>query len=582
MKYMTKNTKKFLRATLIVVAGFSLTIPFTLHHINVNNKTINLSNSSLKQENNNEEILGYFDGMYLDKLSITALDWLNLEVILESDWFDAHNVIQIGPEVNLDQEVGIAPFLDTNIRSIYIPSRIQVIGEYSFMNSTIEHLNFEENSNLEFINDFAFKNTMELLEINLPSSIKKIGIETFSSSSVETVDFGENSQLKIIKAGAFKNSKLANINIPDSVLEIEEEVFLNIPTLLGKNISMPNKLKGDNPHQAKYGLTQEQWDLINWRIIPFQGEVLTAEEVINIGWTMKDSITLSDWDTYAYNVKKIDHFTFENSNITSIEIPIEITIIGDYAFSNTTQLSIIKINPISELTSIGNNAFENSAITSIEIPNNVNFIGENTFINTNSLTLVTLPYDLYVVKDPETPKYGLTREQWDSILLNAIPNQGMICEIIAEELLKENNNVITWDKISFYDGIEEEAFRDTNITEIIINYKEGFTIGRNAFAETDLLNNIELSAMYKDIIDELGFSKTQINNIKYPLNDSAETPESNNVGLVAGVLITLAVGFVGFLYGKNKKIKKSLATAELLLEAQISSTNITKIYSKDD
>ncbi|MGL5732459.1 MAG: leucine-rich repeat protein [Metamycoplasmataceae bacterium] len=577
-----------------------------------------------------------FKGEVLTNQTVEDLGWVNNDSITLTDW------ALLAPHVTtIDSEA----FINHELTMIELPNRITTINDGAFRNTHKLHtVTISPSSELTTINDNAFENS-GITTLDLPNSITHIGEDVFKDTTSlpgadikmlitlrknsstphygftqeqwnvidwqvlkfngeiltksDVIDLGWSITDKItlddwallatnvtaIEDWAFEDLNLTSIEIPNKVTTIGDQVFKNNQLLTGANIEMLVQLRKNSttPH---YGLTQEQWDSINWRIIPFQGEILTAEEMINIGWTMKDSISLSDWDTYAYNVKEIDHFTFEDLNITSIEIPIKITSIGDYAFRNTTRLSIIKINPISELESIGHNAFESSAITTIEIPAKVTFIGENAFTNTNSLTSITLPYDLYVAMDPEIPNYGLSREQWDSITLNDIPNEGMICEIIAKELLRENNNAITWVKISTYDGIEEEAFKDTDISEITINYKEGFTIGKNAFAETDQLTNIKLSISYKPLVEELGFSQTQMNVIKYTSNDNPLVPGANNsttgiiVGSVAGVLTFIAVGLAGFLYFKNKKMKKSLATAELMLEAQIN-TNTLKVDSED-
>ena len=80
-------------------------------------------------------------------------------------------------------------------------------------------------------------------------------------------------------------------------------------------------------------------------------------------------------------------------SIASVIIENGVTAIGNYAFSEMTNLSAVSIP--NSVTKIGENAFESSsALNSIVIPNSVTSIGNSTFSGCTGLSKVTLPNSL--------------------------------------------------------------------------------------------------------------------------------------------------------------------------------------------
>jgi len=78
-----------------------------------------------------------------------------------------------------------------------------------------------------------------------------------------------------------------------------------------------------------------------------------------------------------------------NSALTSVSIPNSVKTIGDYAFTNATSLSTVRIG--NHVASIGISAFDgNSALTRVSIPNSVKTIGDYAFRANNALTSLTI------------------------------------------------------------------------------------------------------------------------------------------------------------------------------------------------
>jgi hypothetical protein len=92
----------------------------------------------------------------------------------------------------------------------------------------------------------------------------------------------------------------------------------------------------------------------------------------------------------SYLVTSIGILAFHNSAVlTSITIPDSVTIIGPAAFQSCNNLSIINLNPTSDLTIISQAAFAQTLLTSLSIPDAVTIIGISAFQSCYGLTTVT-------------------------------------------------------------------------------------------------------------------------------------------------------------------------------------------------
>ena len=80
---------------------------------------------------------------------------------------------------------------------------------------------------------------------------------------------------------------------------------------------------------------------------------------------------------------------YQNSNVNSIHIGSNVTSIGDYAFAGCVNLTSINIP--NSVTLIGTEAFDSSGLTSITIPDSVTSIGGSAFSGCSDLISVTLP-----------------------------------------------------------------------------------------------------------------------------------------------------------------------------------------------
>jgi predicted outer membrane repeat protein len=87
----------------------------------------------------------------------------------------------------------------------------------------------------------------------------------------------------------------------------------------------------------------------------------------------------------------IGYLAFEDSGVTSINIPNTVTTIGGGAFRRATNLTTVTFENGSRLTSIESAAFERTAIASITLPDTLTSLGNYAFWRNSALTSITIP-----------------------------------------------------------------------------------------------------------------------------------------------------------------------------------------------
>ncbi|MGL6125356.1 MAG: leucine-rich repeat protein [Metamycoplasmataceae bacterium] len=439
-----------------------------------------VSESVTDTETSNTRI---FEGWSLDRDAIYFLGWETKTVITLEDWKNAPNIVEIGNENSTHHS---APFFNHSfLEKIEIPKRIKKIGTYAF---------------------------------GFSDRITKLG-------PLKEVIFENGSQLEFIGFFSFEHASLTSIIIPDSVTHIRSLAF-DDNTLL-TNITMPPRLRGAALYTPEYGLTQQQWDNIDWLHL---GKMLTLNEVISLGWDKKKRITLQDWRDDAPNVAWIGesdnskNTPFEGNKILEfIVIPHHIESIGFGAFLYADKLQGVEFQRNSQLKEISKYAFEGTAITSINIPHTVNSINYGAFANIHSLNGSQVSMSGKLNGNSVTALYGFTQQQWDninwtpfrfegttltkgSVISNGWAKKSNISladwrdwapniNQVGEQNLDIENSPFANNKIlksislpSTVTLIGNNAFIGSSVSSINFENSGLLTIGNNAFENSDLLD----------------------------------------------------------------------------------------------
>lgn len=167
-------------------------------------------------------------------------------------------------EESLLEVVGELSFYGcTRLNTIIIPKNVKSIGRSAFSNCIeLESVFFENESKLDKIVTGTFENCLKLLSITIPKNV--ISIESFSLSGCKSLSSitvsNENTVyrsetdcvieikteklvvasinsetpcgVKIIGKGVFASRSMEKVEIPDSVVKIEDEAFLSCSALI--------------------------------------------------------------------------------------------------------------------------------------------------------------------------------------------------------------------------------------------------------------------------------------------------------------------------------------------------------------
>ena len=256
-------------------------------------------------------------------------------------------------------------FSYTNIKSIVLPEGTTSIGNSAFLQCT------------------------SLAGISLPSKVTTIGNRAFSdctSLSAITVPSGVNS----IGEDAFRYCRrLISISLPEGIEEIKSYTFGDCENL--ETITLPKSLTAVHQNAfsncklntVQYNGTQDQWSSLLPNIAeegnePLFCASLSYEEESNSDTSVTNgTIEGSDGTSLSWNLLESGLLTISGNGVIPdypdaestpwhenlaevkvLKITGNITEIGDYAFSECTNLKYIDLSSARNISSIGTHAFD--------------------------------------------------------------------------------------------------------------------------------------------------------------------------------------------------------------------------------
>ena len=248
--------------------------------------------------------------------------------------------------------------------------------------------------------DDLFKSLIDrsITSLVVPDGTEILRPEAFSGCSNITSLTLPNS-LKIIHNGALTGLHgVTTLVIPDSVKRIESSSSYPNTTTSLTSLTLGSGLEyiGNNAFYNRTNLTSITCLATT---PPTLGTNTNAFDNTNNCpiYVPEDSVDAykAAWTKYADRIQAMpqDNTLFNSivdRSVTSINIPNNVTSIGNYAFSNCSSLTSINIP--SGVTSIGQYAFDTcSALTSVNIPSSITSIGQSAFSGCSSLTSVNIP-----------------------------------------------------------------------------------------------------------------------------------------------------------------------------------------------
>lgn len=271
------------------------------------------------------------------------------------------------------QQIDEYAFACCFIESIIIPCHVKIIGKNAFQSCPyLSKVDFSNNSELQMIEDYSFEST-NIVGITIPSHVKRIGISAFSSCfKLKKVEFPIDSELEIIEKHAFGNTIIESLKIPSTVVELKDG-WCSWTSGLNSVIICEGNQRYKN---YKEGIVVGKESL----------ESKEFNELIFVNRNVR-SLKIPPF------IKRIAEYSFSDSLIECIMLPVKVKEICNFAFRNCKKLRQVQFMKNSELQTIGENAFELSSIETIVIPPLVTRINDETFKFCYKLRKVTFSSD---------------------------------------------------------------------------------------------------------------------------------------------------------------------------------------------
>ena len=265
--------------------------------------------------------------------------------------------VEFGPDV---EEIGLYAFQNcVNLEKMICSSAVSIIKAGAFKGcSSLKEADFSD-CTISTIGYESFSGCTSLTSVKLHETLSEIGERSFEGTAIKTIEFGKNVN-SIGKDAFLNNMALESI----SVVEKNKEFSTVDGVLYNKDgnslIIYPAAKKG------AFALPDGVSEI---REAAFKNTALTELTI------SQDSAL----DTIRNNA-------FENSMITSISLPENVTVINAETFKNATNLKSVELG--SAVTYIGKSAFEGAkSLTEISLPDTLRDISTGAFKNTGLVTV---------------------------------------------------------------------------------------------------------------------------------------------------------------------------------------------------
>ena len=356
-----------------------------------------------------------------------------------------------------------------------------------------------------------------------------LGVDDWEKIDFINVAFEENSSLEVIGNYAFKDAKVIRLELPDTVNCFGKGAFQNSSL---QYIKMPHYTDTEDKPVIfnSYVFSGCKELEIDWNGIAIDelGAHMFDSTVLNSRFTIPDYIeTINEYAFYNAtivndliipdSVKHICEDAFYTMSADKIIIGKGVKKIDDYAFCGTkvTEGIIELSEKISDLE-IGFHAFAAATIKEFNITKSIKSLGEGTFYNCRTLKTITAEDDCIIKEIPSRFVYNCTNLNRVEIP-NSVESLGTYafcrCSALKTVDFQDNSKVNLIDSYSFYEALN---LLSITIPSSVINIKPC------AFRDCTRLSTVEFEENSQlETISNQVFYKTSIETINIP--DSVKT-----------------------------------------------------------
>ena len=266
----------------------------------------------------------------------------------------------------------------TNLTNVTLPDSVSSIGPSTFANTGL--ITFSVPPTITVLSDYLFAECSSLTSVSIPPGLVTIGSNTFLAC-ISLTSITLPNTLESIGTYAFSGSGLVSITLPSLITELTPFVFSYCLSLesVALNTADPYTI-GNSSFFSCTGLTS----------------ISPTQNIISIGPSaFQGCISLNLNLSQATGLTTIGNYAFSSSGLTSIALPLLVTVLSEGVFLGCQNLTSVGLT--SGLTTIQNNAFSfcpnlltltiPASVTTIE---SIAFYGSGTgtlFFNTNTPTL---------------------------------------------------------------------------------------------------------------------------------------------------------------------------------------------------
>ncbi len=303
----------------------------------------------------------------------------------------------------------------TSLEEIILPENFEIIGAYVFRDCTsLKSVNWP--AKLSIIGNYSFQNSGLEGELNIPKSVEKIGNSAFQNTLITKVDIA--GKLSFTGTSMFRDCKLlTEATLNSSQATISSYMFQDCENL--QSFTFPTSLSATGIGSGA-----------------FRNTALVSVTIPKNITSMGTSAT-SDVYTFA-DCRNLEEVKFEEGS--------KLEKMAGRVFMNCTKLDTIVLP--SKLTLIGQYAFQNTSLTEVTIPKTVTTIGSAPFAYCEKMTAIN-------VEDGNT-----VFESRDGVLYNKEKKS-----LVEYPAGKKDEYVVKKDE-----GVEKNAFNGTmKVNELVIS-----------------------------------------------------------------------------------------------------------------
>ncbi|WP_024998710.1 leucine-rich repeat domain-containing protein [Prevotella falsenii] len=357
---------------------------------------------------------------------------------------------------------------------------LKSIGDNAFLNcKSLVNLNIE-NSGLETIGTRAFQNCTALTEVKMPASLTTIGESAFTEcSKLANVTFPDNSQLEKIGRNAFQNSAITGIKLPESLKTLGVESFHSCKKLESIDIPAGTTNVASQAFTSCSKLVSINVHKDNEKYTSLDGMLVSKDKTRLM--TFPPGKANSRYTRVPSFITAIDSAFYSCVELTNVTIPKTVTEIGDFAFSNTKNLTSISF--LGDIPKLEDRAFLNTDVTKITL-----FVRKRWFEDSNNATTIANMktkgfkdiHPSFIAPNPDYDRgieYFPTSINTVGVIAFDTPRNSVIIPEKVNE--KYNGTTNTYEVATVLDY----AFEDNQATETVVFLGDLEEIGLNAFSK---------------------------------------------------------------------------------------------------